>query len=217
MIVRPHNLGVTLGVSGGTRAPGVHMSDLYNDLYEQLEPKRYDKSQPMNMLRIEAGLSLEAVMEEGLARRLDVHGGERVGEMQTGVEWQSIAYNPDLLITDPDGSLRGGEIKCTWMSAREWPISPSMERETGIPSNWDGASSIEFPPKAGKYFTQMKVYGFHIPTPLWRLIVFFVNGNYRPPSPALLSWDLEFTPQEMAEEWKMCWNHGLYRKILKGV
>jgi hypothetical protein len=159
------------------------MSDLYNSLYEKLEPKRFDKSTPMPMEKIEAGLALEEVLEEGLKKRLI----ERSGEFFTE---EGIIYSPDLIITN--SHLRLGEIKLTWMSIRN-----------GITD-----------PKFAKWFTQMACYCYHLQTPYARLYTFFVNGNYKPMSPCIKCWDIEFTGQELRDQWNAVRNHAKAEGLL---
>lgn len=200
MIVRPCPLpDLTIAPSVG-RSPGVHMSDLYNNLYQNLEPKRFDKSKPMDPLRLEFGLAFEEALEEMLVARFGhLLGGERPGEFQTE---SGLYYTPDLIII-PKSDYILGEIKLTWLSCNECPISPVMAARWGMQSNWDGEDpDITFPPKFDKYFTQMKCYCYHLGILRARLLVCFVNGNYRPPRPMLLAWDFTFTEREVAEEWQ---------------
>ncbi len=179
-----------LGESSGYRTPGLHMSDIYNDLYQRLEPKRYDKSKPLDPLRLELGLNFETLLEEGLKTRLK---GERPGEFVTE---EGIIYSPDLIIFNR--SVRLGEIKLTWMSSREVP----RERTNG------------FPPKFSKYFCQMMAYCHHLGTREARLFALFVNGDYTVHAPEFLAWDIEFTQRELDENWAMLLNHARHQKML---
>lgn len=167
------------------------MSTLYGDLYQDLEPKRYKRDEAPDPLRLEAGLSLEMMLEEGLKRRL----AERPGEFVTPDE--GIIFSPDLFIFNHVARL--GEIKLTWMSSREVP------RE---------AISGRFPPQFDKWFTQMGCYGYHLEMPHQRLYAFFVNGDYRPPRPELLAWDLEWSARELREQWQMTLNHARAKGML---
>lgn len=124
-----HGLEDIIGVSTAPRTVGLHMSEIYNDLYQDLEPKRYIKGSKPDVLRMEAGLAFEDMLEEGLKRRLA--GSERPGEFTTE---EGILYTPDLIIFN--GETRLGEIKLTWMSSKEVP----RELANG------------FPPKFDKYF-----------------------------------------------------------------
>jgi hypothetical protein len=190
MKITPVPHGLNLALSTAPRTAGLHMSDLYNSLYQELEPKRYVKGSAPDKLRMEAGLALEEVLEEGLKRRL----GERPGEFVTKDE--GIIFTPDLIIYETVTRL--GEIKLTWMSSRDVPR----------------VSATAFHPKFAKYLTQMKCYGHHLELPQQRLLAFFVNGDYRPPRPELLAWDIEFTAREMRDEWTMVKNHGKHAGLI---
>jgi hypothetical protein len=179
---------------GYVRGVGLHMSEIYNDLYQDLEPKRYQRGTSPDMLRMEAGLALEAILEEGLKKRLC---GERPGEFTD--EDTGIIFSPDLVVFN--GSTRVGEMKLTWLSSREMPRTPSNN----------------LPPKFSKYTTQMMAYCRCLDTPYARLIGFFINGSYdrkRGLAPELLAWDIEFTSRELDENWKMLINHAKRKGML---
>lgn len=212
MIITPHLLdGLKLGGDSSGRSPGLHMSDIYNDYYQEREPNRYSKDKPMDMVRVQAGVVFENILEAGLQASFGVLlGGERPGEFLTE---EGIAYSPDLIIFPKKRTVLG-EIKLTWMSARECPVSPTQSKRTGLPSNWDGTSQAAFPKKFDKYFTQMLCYCYHLETPHAMLIVYFVNGDYRPPAPCLLSWDFTFSSVELREAWQTMRNHARSKRML---
>ena len=185
----PHEL-VGIGVSTGDRSPGLHASDIYGDLYQELEPTRYRRDTAPDPLRLEAGLAFESLLEEGLKRRLC---GERPGEFTTD---EGVIFSPDLIIFNH--VTRVGEIKLTWMSSNEIPT----------------VLSNGLPPKFDKWLTQIKFYCRAVETCYGRLIGFFVNGDYRPPSPRLLAWDLQFTKRELDENHTMLMNHARHRGLL---
>ncbi len=207
MIVTPveHGLEDIVGQNGPgfERTSGLHMSDIYGSLYKELEPDRFDTGEPMDRNRLELGLSLEVMLEEGLRTRLSAQSG-RPGEF---VEPEhGIIYSPDLIIFN--GKTRLGEIKLSWMSSSQVP------RQKGG----------SFPPKFDKYFVQMMAYCRCLETPYARLYAFFVNGDYSfrktgrgtvPASPELLCWDLEFTKRELAENWQMLIQHAKMKGMLK--
>ncbi len=162
------------------------MSDIYNSLYSMLEPERYDKSTPMDMRRIELGLALESMLEQGIKARLSTHVGERPGEQTTEMAGRPVHYNPDLFLFD-DNTFRVGEIKYSSMSNRQ------------------GVSHAKF----NKWFTQMKLYCNAVQTPYARLYGFFSNGDYTHPyTPSLNAYDIEFTPRELRDEWDTAIAHG---------
>lgn len=189
----PHGLEDLIGKSG-PRTPGLHMSSIYNALYQELEPKRFVKGSAPDPLRLEAGLAFESFLEEAFRARLN--NSERPPELEyTEPGFKvPILYNPDMIIFN--GSNRLGEIKLTWMS------SSAVPRE---------ATNGGFPPKFDKYFDQMMSYCYMLDMNQARLIGFFVNGDYKyykqpdgtskPCGPELLAWDIEFTKREIAECW----------------
>lgn len=184
----PHGLDIAKSVL--PRSPGLHMSSLYSDLYCDLEPKRFERGGTPDPLRLEAGLSLELMLEEGFHAR----HAERPGELVTE---EGIIYSPDLILFE-DGYTRLGEIKLTWASAREVPME----------------SATTFPPSFSRWFVQMQAYCHALQTPHARLIAFFVNGNYRPQKPTLHAWDIEFTARELKENYQMLLNHGRSKGML---
>lgn len=138
------------------RSTGLHMSDLYSDLYQRLEPQRFNKSTPLDPVRLAAGLAFEKALESALVRELGPQlGGERPGEFIVYVNGTSLAFTPDLIITDASGWMLG-EIKCTWMSCSECPLSRAMIDAAGLSPasvNWDGLDpDVAFPAKFDKYF-----------------------------------------------------------------
>ena len=184
-----HGLEDIIGVSTGYRSPGLHMSQIYGDLYQDLEPKRYKRGVPMDMLRVEAGLALETVLEKGLRDRWCA---ERPGEFVTD---EGIAYTPDMIIFN--GSIKLGEIKLTWMSSKDVPREPANN----------------FPPKFNKYVTQMAAYCYHLDLNEARLLTYFVNGTG--PGPEMLAWNIEFTKRELEENWRMQLNHARSKPYLR--
>ena len=206
MIVTPvdHGFEDVLGVSTSPRSPGLHMSEIYGDLYQDMEPTRYVRGAPMDPLRLEAGLIFEQMLEEGLKRRLQASGGGRPGEFVESEH--GIIYSPDLILFN--GETRLGEIKLTWLSNSEMP----REVANNLPQKFD------------KYLTQMKAYCRCLETPYARLMALFVNGGYeflrknkaerKPPAPAFGAWDLTFTKRELDENWSMLINHAKFKGML---
>ena len=178
--------------------------------YRALEPKRYGKADdPMPMDKLEAGMIWEEMLEAGFKSRPGVGGWAwRPNEFRT--EEYGIAYSPDLIIQN--GDTRLGEIKLTWMTCKETPISKEQAERAGRPDLANDRT--EFGPKFDKWFTQIKTYCFHLQLLDARLIVLFVNGNYKPPSPVPLAWDVHFTPEELREEWETLVAHGKAEGII---
>lgn len=188
-----HGLQLAAPTDGYVRTPGLHASDLYNAFYKDFDPKRYDKrdaagnATPLDLAKMELGTSFEEVLEPALAARLF---GERPGEFvhhhadcddsKLGSVWckqNCVIYSPDYLF-DIDGELVLGEFKCTWYSTRDAPLDP----------------------KFAKWWTQIKLYCYWLQLRRARLYVFFVNGDYKPPSPVLRAWEATFTQRELQDE-----------------
>ena len=174
-----------LGPSVG-RSSGLHVSDLYNSLYQHLDPKRYKSDGGGDPLRMSMGVAWERYMEE----RLLASGFDAVRPPEfTAIEQgQPVHFSPDLIVQN--GHARGGEIKLTYMYETDYFDDP----------------------KFAKYHTQAMDYGHHLGINRWLFYVLYVNGRGRKPlSPSLRAYDVEYTAREMREEWQMSCNHG--RKV----
>lgn len=199
MIVTPIPHGLDLAPASTNRSPGVHMSTLYNDLYQDLEPTRYIRGSEPTPALLAVGLALEQYTE----RMLEAAGimASRPPEFRTPDQY-GIAFSPDLLIYN--GRVRGGEIKATFMSSREWPT----ERTSTLP------------PKADKYVTQTKSYGHNLEINEWILYVWFLKGKWekRAVEEDVLAdfraYQLTYTAREMQEEYQMLVNHGRHKGLL---
>lgn len=116
--------------------------------------------------------------EDALARRRT----DRHILLQQSIERDGIRMTPDgLNIRD----WRVLESKATWMSLKQ-----------GIDH-----------PKFRHWFWQIMGYCYGFDTNKALLEVLFVNGDYRPSQPVLKAWELEFTAQELQENWLMLLNH----------
>ena len=185
-----HGLDLAKPSAGYVRSPGLHMSDIYNDLYRELNPARYDKRDkdgnplPFDSTRAEFGTAFEEVLEDAMSGRLL---GARPGEERTP---EGIIYSPDHYLFN--GQFRLGEFKATWMSSRYGLHDPRFD----------------------KWFTQMKSYCHNIETPYARLYSFFVNGDYTTHQPQLRAWDIEFSGRELRDNWDMMMRHARKRGML---
>ncbi len=199
MRVKPIRLDLDLAPSDPNRSPGLHMSDLYNSLHQELEPDRYKKGTTPAPALLAIGLALEQYTERCLINA--GIGAFRPPEFRTPDEY-NIAFSPDLLISN--GVMKGGEIKATFMSHREMPT----EETTALP------------PKFAKYVTQMKAYGHNLDIDTWILIAWFLKGKWEKTDhdEAVLAhfqpYELKFTAREMAEEYAMLISHGKHRKMI---
>lgn len=187
----PHGLdNIGANEVGFTRTSGVHVSDIYNTYFKKVEPERFDprlpdgSPEPMDMTRIELGMSFEHILEAVMRARLL---GIRPSEFRTK---EGLAFSPDQLLWQEHG-LRLGEMKLTWMSSSKIPDC-TMNR---------------FPPKFDKWFMQMKAYCHNLDINTARLYVYFVNADYpRSPRPILRAFDIEFTARELRENWQFLVN-----------
>lgn len=170
--------GMVLGQSAGGRSTDVlHVSEIYGRLLETLYPKKYDRSRPMDMTRIETGLLFENVLEQGLKEKFAT---ARVGEILSD---EGIAMSPDGV--NPTLGC-GEEYKATWKSCRH-----------GLLDN-DGAPLPQF---LG-WFIQMKAYAKWLGVDTFLLTVLFINGDYTQPlAPQMKTWKLVFTQEEIDDNW----------------
>jgi hypothetical protein len=220
MIITPLDLDMSaigVGQSGSVRATGLHASDIYDDLYKHLEPKRFKGGTPAPLL-LETGLILETALEDGLAKRFETAGGEdikRPGEFTYEGPFDGypvvIHYNPDLFIFN--GCFRIGEIKATWLSSHidhAWVDSP----EARVLHKADIEAAF-LNPKFDKYLTQLKMYCYMQHTTHGRLYVCFIAGDYtRPFKSQLVAVDLEFTQDELDQEWAMLMYHAIAQGLI---
>lgn len=181
-----HGLQDVLGVSDGPRSKGLHASDLYGKLYQQLEPGRFDTGAPMNYTKMAMGLAWELYLESLLVRQ-GVQA-DRPGEFKTA---EGIAFSPDLLVAN--GHSRVGEIKLTYMSNRDDITAP----------------------KFAKWLTQVMFYCRNLGIPFARFYVLYVNGNYKEQrDPILQAYDVEFSNRELEDNHQMLINVGKQEGLL---
>ena len=189
----PHGLEDVLGKSVGHRTPGVHISAIYGDLYQRLEPDRFKRGVP-DPDRLEGGLCFENVIERELGERLTIF---RPGEI---VSPEGIILSPDGIILN--GTVRLAEFKLTWLSSNEMPKEPSNN----------------LPHKFSKYGVQMMAYMYVLGLTEGRLYIYFVNDTYPrgAPAPKLRAYNLQYTPREIADNWGVLTRHGHEIGLLRG-
>jgi hypothetical protein len=181
MIVTPVAHGLDLLKSDLVRSPGLHASDIYGDLYQQLEPNRYKKDQPLNAPLMALGTAWEKHLEYLLL----INGAKvyRPGELMSS---DGIAFSPDLIMFN--GHTRVGEIKLSSMSAESMPVEETNN----------------LPPKFDKYLAQMKLYAYWLELRHGWLAMLSI---YRPHLPELRCFNLEWSERELQENWQMHDNH----------
>lgn len=192
MKVIPIDHGLDLLASELIRSPGLHMSQIYGDMYSDLEPKRFVRGSKPNELMMAIGSAWENHI--AMLRRKAGICADRPGEFRTV---EGIAFSPDMLINN--GHMRLGEDKVKWMGTKDLPTEPTNS----------------LPPLMNKDVTQMKSYCYNLDTPYARLYSLFLLGDYkRPYTPQLRAFDIEFTAREMKEEWQRMMNHAKFKRML---
>lgn len=236
MLVTPLELDLVLAANapGHTRTAGLHMSDIYNDLFKHLEPERFDKrdkagnAMPFDEKRMEVGMAFEEMLERGLKARL----GNRPGEFTTP---EGVIYSPDgLTMLDAQRLIHEGrsvtgddlvldEYKATWMSARWLPVRedwigtllPADFKSQNIVAAGDWLEDSAFPEKFDKWFVQMMAYAHNLGTPYARLFVYFVDSDYSYPlTPTVLPYAFQFGREELEANWSMLTNHARHMGVL---
>lgn len=196
-----HGLIFGAATEGYVRSPGRHASDLYGALFKALDPSRYDKRDkdgaetPMDMVRIEAGTTFEEVLERAMAERLlgarppemraphEPDCAQRSVKLDAGVCCPcggGIYFSPDYFF-DIDGELVLGEFKLTWMSTKDAPLDKKFD----------------------KYRAQVKLYAHWLGINRARLIVYFINGDWKSFAPVCKAWEFEFTARELQSNFNM--------------
>jgi len=209
MILTPvvdHGLEIGAPTEGYVRTPGLHMSDIYNSLYKDLDPKRFGKPGGPDVVAMEYGSSFEEALEESiaanLARRM-TGSSTRPGEFAATAEGlivpvgtpRSIIFSPDHFFYEEETRL--GEFKSTRMT-----IGGGLQQK-----------------KFDKWFCQMLCYGFPLKMQHARLVALFINGHGQwtpaevpgfgvlPSGPLLLMWDITFTARELIDNWAIIIRH----------
>lgn len=194
-----HGLELNKPTEGYVRTPGLHMSAIYNSLFEKLEPARFTKGDP-DRVKMELGTAFEEVLEIALAERIFGSRPPEFAALPTGKVVPvgtsgSIIFSPDHLIFN--GHVRLGEFKATWMSIRQ------------------GIQDKRF----DKWFVQMKAYCYPLKITQARLYVLFVNGDYsyKPPhgGASIRAWDVEFSGRELVDNWAMLMRHAWKEGLLQ--
>lgn len=179
---------------GGTapRSTGLHLSDVYKVLMKRLQPKRFDKRDaqgnpiPFDTQRVEIGLLFETMLERALAEKFAT---VRPGELFSD---EGIAMSPDGL--NPDAEALE-EYKATYMSCRGglYEIVEMEGREYQVVRD-----------KFIHWFFQIKGYCKWLGVRKAILRVLWLAGDYsKPITPVFKSYALEFTDQEIEDNWQM--------------
>jgi hypothetical protein len=126
---------------------------------------------------------LGCALEHAIAHRYSLHEPDRyvqIGEL----EKDGIYGTPDL-IDIIDGCIPE-EIKAAWMSSNRKPGSQEFWR----------------------YEAQLMSYCYMIGSPIGRLRVCHVNGDWKGTGPTAPKYEYKFTRQELLENWARIKSHG---------
>ena len=180
-----HDLDRIIAPRSETRSKGLHVSDIYQKLYQSIDPNRYTEGEP-NPYKLALGLAWEAHLEKVLEA-----SGAHAYRPDELLSPEGIAYSPDLIIVN--GSDHVGEIKLTFMMD-----SKSLDD-----------------PKFDKWLTQAKAYCYHLGIPRARFYVLFVMGDYKKHrDPIMRVFDIEFSPRELTENWRTLLNFAKSRGMI---
>lgn len=161
------------------RSPGKHVSTAIHKVMRSLYPDRFGGDEPMNQTRLNLGNALEHAIIEALARdHPDRYA--RPGQL----EFEDVFGTPDLWDINEWCCV---EVKLTWASS-------SRAEDIEDPWFW-------------RYWAQLKSYAHMAGQTKGRLIIVFVNGNYRygtpEGQPTCMMWEEEWGPEELEENWAM--------------
>jgi hypothetical protein len=162
------------------RPSGLHVSQIIRSLLQTVDRKRYDPAREKPWDKIASGVDFERGLERLFKRQFP--GVFR----PEPILCEGIWCSPDGI--DPK-EWAVVEIKLTWYSSfKECPYH-----------------EVYWP-----WRVQIMAYCYAVKSLVAVLFPQFVNGNYRPPTPApLVPYRLRFTDQEVLENWWMLRNHAI--------
>jgi hypothetical protein len=173
------------------RSEGQHISTVISDLCIKLGhyPPRDEEDKNSEIARRNF-MILGKALEFALIQMFALDNPDQyidIGEL----EKEGRFGTPDLLDINED---RITEIKLTWIS---------MKHDIHSQKFW-------------RYWVQLKSYCYMHGTPLGRLIVAYANIDWKLGGPQYREWDVEFTRQELLENWAMISTHG-NRMLREGI
>lgn len=164
-----------------TRSKGKpHLTDIIRDLAAAIGKSKGDGSiseEDLNWYSA-GGWMWEHIWN--LAHQKAVAAGEYEILSPGEIELDGIVGSPDRIKVLPDGTMILVELKCRWASVRKFEAL-----ETNY---W-------------QELCQIKSYCRMLETTHAELSVFFVAGDWRPPTPTARSVSIEFTERELDENW----------------
>jgi hypothetical protein len=163
------------------RSKGKHVFTAFHKVMESIYPDRFGggNERELPQTRFNLGNALEHAIIEAYARDYpDKYA--RPGQL----EFDDIYGTPDLWDIEEWCTV---EIKLTWASST---------RADDIEDSW-----------FWRYWSQLKSYCYMAGQTKGRLIIVFINGNYRygepEGQPTGMMWEWEWTPEELHENWQM--------------
>lgn len=169
------------------RSSGLHLSQIYFDIENTAAPKNNNFT-PDELQHYRAmGFMWEWVVSKAMAQSLEYSDLMRPGE----VTHEGVIGSPDL-IHIPTWTVV--DTKATWRSLYKLD---NLEKFF-----WS-------------WLVQLKGYCRMMETNKARLLVFGINGNYRPPVPQTRRLDIEFTSLEIKDNWSMLMQHARRRGWIK--
>lgn len=181
------------------RSPGLHVTQvIYQGIMPSVDPAKFGPDAKRNFTEAntenwqEAGFLWEEALSGIFAARALSQSGDGVTRFRPGeiVSPEGIIGSPDALVyglTDfpdvPAAVLE--EYKCTWKSAKNFDLYD--KRYLG-------------------WLIQIRCYCCLAGTTEARLYVLHINGGYDGYIPEVAGWRLQFTPAELADQWRQIVN-----------
>lgn len=178
--------------SSAGRSDGLHVSEIIRDLENRItKPGQRNKRENMTeeeRARLDRfallGFTWETVLSEHMEQRMSPLVEDPATLLpQTEIEKDGIFMTPDSFDA---ATATLHEYKCTWKSAARFD---NLE--------------VEF----WAWLVQIKAYCWAWHINRCRLVVFFVMGDYRSNFPIIKHVLLEFTEEELEENWEMLKRH----------
>lgn len=186
------------------RSPGLHVTQITGEIMRRIDPKRYgqtfSKEDTENWQ--EAGFLWEDVLGQLLAARAretddpPPWGDPRETRFRPGeIHYDGIIGSPDGIALCPDPSCLPivEEYKFTWKSS-----SPFLKRETSDEQKIQAFLDTRFLP----YLLQTKSYLKMVGGRCARMVIFFVNNDYKDFKPDARGFQLCFDQPELDEHWQ---------------
>lgn len=194
---------------------GLHCSSIINDIVHLNEGKeREPMADPLAFSFQEMGNVVEDVLAEGMAVRLP--GWEKPApRTYEGVISSPDGWSPRIKCID--------EIKATWKGTRDFltlrgadGVSRSFQDAVELCKDQEmGTWEIEQrSPKFNGYEMQTLYYMVPWRAVRARLHVFFINGNYRPPFPEPVTFNLRPSEEEIAMNYRKIMQHARDRGMM---